>query len=471
MSIKHYDLIVVGTGFSSSFFLRGYYSRAENKKKRALVLEAGRHTTHQELLENRTWLPKEAPNKYTTNNPQKPWWFSTAFGGSSNCWYGTTPRMLPEDFRINSLYGIGRDWPISYDDLEKYYVQAEQIMDIAGSEMPYPMSRPYPLPPHHFSTIDTLLKQHYPSEFFHLPTARSSITNQRAQCCNNGVCFLCPINSKFTILNGMSNQYSDNPIEVLYESFVSRLHIKQNIAHTVEFVLKGKTYKAKSDLVILGANAIFNPFILLKSDLDDGIVGTGICEQVGASILATFDNRENTHGSTITTGIGYNYAKGEIRKHQAAMIYQTVNRAKNISLEKGKWLNQFEIIFAIEDLPQVNNRVSINSTDEFRPLITYNKHSDYAQITYEMLPDLVSKLLNPLDVIQIDKPKFRDSESHIQCTTVMGTDPSNSVVDESCKHHRVRNLVVLGSSCFPTASPANPTITLSALSLYAAAKL
>jgi choline dehydrogenase-like flavoprotein len=35
-------------------------------------------------------------------------------------------------------------------------------------------------------------------------------------------------------------------------------------------------------------------------------------------------------------------------------------------------------------------------------------------------------------------------------------------------HHKYRNLLVLGASAFPTASPAYPTVTVSALALWAA---
>ena len=50
----------------------------------------------------------------------------------------------------------------------------------------------------------------------------------------------------------------------------------------------------------------------------------------------------------------------------------------------------------------------------------------------------------------------------------MGNDPATSVVDRNLVPHRIRNLAVLGSGAFPCATPANPTLTLAALSLRAA---
>jgi choline dehydrogenase-like flavoprotein len=51
---------------------------------------------------------------------------------------------------------------------------------------------------------------------------------------------------------------------------------------------------------------------------------------------------------------------------------------------------------------------------------------------------------------------------------VMGTSPADSIVDRHLVHHDVRNLLVLGASSFPTASPSYPSVTVSALSLWAA---
>ncbi len=63
----------------------------------------------------------------------------------------------------------------------------------------------------------------------------------------------------------------------------------------------------------------------------------------------------------------------------------------------------------------------------------------------------------------------KDLPTHIILTK--GYDPADSVIDADLLHHRVRNLAVLGSGAFPTGSPANPTLTLCALSLRCAERL
>lgn len=53
-------------------------------------------------------------------------------GGTTLHWLGSTPRMLPNDFRMKSLYGVGVDWPISYEDLMPYYEMAEFEIGVSG---------------------------------------------------------------------------------------------------------------------------------------------------------------------------------------------------------------------------------------------------------------------------------------------------------------------------------------------------
>jgi choline dehydrogenase-like flavoprotein len=100
--------------------------------------------------------------------------------------------------------------------------------------------------------------------------------------------------------------------------------------------------------------------------------------------------------------------------------------------------------------------------------VTFNGFSDYARRGAERIPQMVEKLATALPIENIEDISEADTTAHIQGTVVMGNDPSTSVVDRHLIHHRIRNLVVLGASAFPTASPAYPTLTVSALSLRTA---
>ena len=61
--------------------------------------------------------------------------------------------------------------------------------------------------------------------------------------------------------------------------------------------------------------------------------------------------------------------------------------------------------------------------------------------------------------------------NHPMGTTRMHTDPKKGVVDPNCRVHGIDNLYIAGSSVFPTAGFANPTLTLLALSLRLAGRL
>lgn len=80
-----------------------------------------------------------------------------------------------------------------------------------------------------------------------------------------------------------------------------------------------------------------------------------------------------------------------------------------------------------------------------------------------------SRGLGDLDVTSAE-PQFTDASHHIG-TTRMSVDPHDGVVDVNCRLHGVRNLFLAGSSVFPCAGHANPTLTIVALSLRLAERL
>ena len=143
--------------------------------------------------------------------------------------------MMPGDFKLRSRYGVGLDWPISYDDLEPHYGVAEQVMLVSGpTDSPMPRSRPAPLAPHRFSDPDVLLKKHFPDGWYQMSTARASVaTGRRGICCATGICGLCPVDAKFTIQNGLAEIYRDPRVTLRLRAEVKTVETAAGIAQAV----------------------------------------------------------------------------------------------------------------------------------------------------------------------------------------------------------------------------------------------
>ncbi len=62
-------------------------------------------------------------------------------------------------------------------------------------------------------------------------------------------------------------------------------------------------------------------------------------------------------------------------------------------------------------------------------------------------------------------PEYTNGGWHHMGTTRMHPDPKKGVVNANCRVHGLHNLYVAGAACFPTGGAANPTLTLTALSL------
>lgn len=467
-----FDVILVGSSFASSFFLQRFLRH--QPKARVLVLERGQMLTHQQHGEHAVRLDDEARESYVTTTPWKTWRFRLAFGGSSNCWLACTPRLTPSDFRLKSLHGQGVDWPIQYDDLEPYYCDVEETMSVSGplDGGLWRRSRPYPQPPHRLATPDRLLHKANPQLWFEQPAARPTRpTEKRLACCATGICWQCPVDSKFTVLNEMRELYSAGNVELRVGARVTEVEHAGNVATGVRWIENGAAQRASGSVVALGANAIFNPYLLLRSGLDGPEVGRGIVEQVSVNVDVHLGGVEAFDGSTVISAIGYPLHDGPDRSRRAAAVIECHNAPVRLRDEHGKWRQRMGLVVVFEDLRQPGNRVTVSKSDPERPEVTFSRYSDYALAGVASLPEMLPRALAPLPVEWLEIGGLSRTVYHIQSSTPMGTDAATSVVDADLRHHRLRNLLVLGASVFPTSPPANPTLTLSALSLRAADRL
>ena len=176
MSDYKYDVVIVGAGVAGAVMAKHLIDGG----LRVLVLEAGPPTAqslagYEQHLKTFYEANGKGPESAWPANPNAPQpdtadvrhsngyfvqngpdlygsSYSRLQGGSTLHWLGVSLRMLPEDFDIHSRYGVGRDWPIGYDDLEPYYRQAEldlgvsaDVADQAYHGITFPEGYDYPM--------------------------------------------------------------------------------------------------------------------------------------------------------------------------------------------------------------------------------------------------------------------------------------------------------------------------------------
>ena len=469
MVAEHFDAVVVGSGFGSLFFVEGLLKK--RPAARILILERGTFNSHAWQLGNQKNSPIAHQSTFRTDDANKVWNFTLGLGGGTNCWFAQTPRFHPSDFKMRSKYGVAQDWPLDYAELEPYYVAAETKMSVAGAaEMGeiMPRSAPFPQPPHKLTSVDKIMRQAQPEYHFPIATARASLaTAERAPCCGSARCNLCPVNAKFTFENGFANLRNQPNVEFRLECEVTQFDSANGVIRAAVYRKDGAEHRVTGDLFVLGANAIHSPAILLRSGIDRPLTGVGIHEQVGYGLEVLLDGLDNLDGGTITTALNFSLYDGPFRKeHAGALIYFDNRWPYGLRQEYGRWRQLAPLVVVVEDLPSDSNRVTLDSDGV--PKVLHASVSEYAKRGLKESLAKIEQVLRPLPVERVDFKGMRDTESHIQGSLRMGSDPATSVVDAKQIHHDVRNLVVVGSSVFPSGPNCNPSLSVAALSLRSA---
>lgn len=464
-----YEAVVIGSGFGSMFFLHEFLNRPRGG--RVLLVEWGAYKTHEWQVENKANSIYQTDDLYFRAANEKFWHYSIAFGGGTLCWWAQCPRNHPNDFRLKSKYDVGVDWPISYDDLVPYYHEAEKIMRIAAPEdlqQHYPGAGRYLQPAHRMNDIDRIMKAAQPDMHFVMPNGRlSRPVGSRGACCGTAECRWCPVDAKFTALNSMQNVIEHPDVDICVDSKVEYIDVQNNSARAVRFVSGGKEYAAGGDLFVLGANGIHSPIILSQSGFNHPLIGKYLHEKIECTVEVYLSGVNNFGGSTITTCMNLSLLDGDHRReHGSALLLFENHWIYGMRPEYGRWRQVLPITIIVEALPQLASTVTRGA--DGRPHVSFPKQSDYGLRGVEAALKRLPEVLQPLPVERIEVRDLDKIVVHLQGTLRMGNDRLESVVDGGQVHHDVRNLLVVGSSVFPTAGSAPPSVTIAAMSLRAA---
>jgi choline dehydrogenase-like flavoprotein len=348
-----YDVVVVGAGVNGALLAK-HLTRA---KLGVLVLDAGPatawtfdgYTRHLDHFYSAASKSIESPWPPAANAPQPdtadirtgsgyfvqngPDSYASSYsrlqGGSTLHWLGVCLRMLPEDFELRSRYGVGRDWPLSYADLEPYYRSAEWEIGVAadvadqahlGVEFPpgydYPMHR---IPPSYSDQVladavdgmqVSIGDQSVALKIRNYPAARNSIprgdyepvgaVDERAEgqalardlgqrCAGNTACTpICPIQAKYHAGKTLA-QADRGHLRVIAQAVASKIHVDP-ISGTVESIEyqryqdpgspRHTVHSAKARVYVLAAHAVENAKLMLASGLGgaNGLVGKSLMD-------------------------------------------------------------------------------------------------------------------------------------------------------------------------------------------------
>jgi len=517
--MSDYDVVFVGAGVAAA--TAGARLAAAGAK--VVFLEAGPRTDRDEAVtrfrggmypyESPKWAPQptsaDLDHYYVQAGKGK---FGSDYerrvGGTTWHWLGTCPRLLPSDFEMKTRFGIGADWPVSYDDLEPWYVQAEHELGVAGNDdedAGSPRSAGFPMPGIPIASGDHVIRDaaaKHGIEVIANPQARNSVDGYqgRAQCCGNATCIpICPIQAKYDAMVHI-DLAEQNGAEVIENAVVFQVDVDDNgeVAGVHYISPESDDVKVTGKIYVIAANAIETPKLLLMSKNDampngvansSDLVGRNLCDHPWARAAATANFPYGGSRGPLSVAGGDNIRDVDTRSDFAAYRFEvshSVGRPDDVARDLiGKGLvgkelyrkigelapHKVQIAALLEQEPDPENRVEPDwdNLDEIglpRPKLTY-WHGEYTKNGWEQAKPLFTKILEEVGATDIEFSE-PGGAGHVLATTRMGDDPATSVTDSYGRTHDHPNLFIAGGSLFPTVGTANPTLTIVALALRSA---
>ncbi|RYC05942.1 GMC family oxidoreductase [Nocardioides zhouii] len=480
----------------------------------------GNHPEYELLWGNHLWHPdpnmRSRPEDYPTNldDSEQPVYMYNGAGGSTVFFAAVWSRPLPSDFRVRTFDGVADDWPISYEDLQPHFDATDRDMGVSGlaGNPAYPPGAPPPLPAHPIHLTGLRMAEGLNRLGWHWWPGYSAIPSRahghQTQCVRLGVCRTgCVVGAKGSADVTLLPDALRHGARIETGARVARITLDENgLASGAVYFQDGEEKFQPAKLVMLGANGIGTPRLLLMSDsarFPNGLANTSdmvgrrlMLHPFGSAVGLYEDDLEDWVGPAGTQIECMEFyesdpSRGFVRgsKWHVMGTGGPLEMATRWHIGEGVseepfWGAEFtarmkqsighsiDWIVHAEDLPEEHNRVTLDPTiadSDGLPgaKITYTTSEN----THKILDFGLNRALEAHEAAGASKAwvTFRNfSSGHNLGTAKMGDDPETSVVDKWGRSHDVPNLYVIDGSVFPTSTATNPTSTICALAKRAA---
>ncbi|HSU04830.1 MAG TPA: GMC family oxidoreductase, partial [Acetobacteraceae bacterium] len=318
------DFVIIGSGICGSLAANKLVKQGAS----VLILEAGPRVDRGRIVaafrnapDKGDWMAPYPPSRWAPHPIYKPkdngylvqagpYPYEAEYirivGGTTWHWAAQAWRVVPNDLRIKTLYGVGVDWPLTYEELEPYYQEAETIMGVSGApNTGSPRSQPFPMEPVAEAWAMRRFRERLAPDGLEVvanTTARNSRTyDSRPACCGNNSCQpICPIDAQYH--GGLAVAAAEGAgAKLIPNAVVYRIEhdARARITAVHYFDPDKVSQRATGKTFVLAANGIESPKLLLLSASEkfpsglansSGMVGRNLMDHPSTSL--SFDAEE-----------------------------------------------------------------------------------------------------------------------------------------------------------------------------------
>ncbi len=511
MPNNHYDVVIIGTGAGGGTLA----SKLAPTGKKIMLLERGGYVPREK--DNWSSAVVNLQAKYHTKEVWKDHQgrdlhpHTNYYVGGNTKFYGAALfRLRKEDFgELRHHGGVSPAWPISYEDLEPYYNQAENQYHVHGQRGEDPTEPPARCPYPHPAVSHEPRLQQLAEDFarsglkpFHTPLGvmldeKSPRTSQCIRCntCDGFPCLL-HAKSDAEVL-GVAPALTYSNVSLMTNAYVERLQTSPSGREVTSLLVKrnGVYEEVSADIVVVSCGAINSAALLLRSANDrhpkglangSDVVGRHYMGHTNSILLAISKCPNPTiFQKTLSLNDFYfgtedfPYPMGHIsfvgKLDRDALRGGAPAIAPGFTLEiMGK--HSLDFWLTSEDLPDPNNRVTLDRSGNI--VLSYKPNNEEGHTRLQAKLKEVMKQqsaclvhghachqgLFARNLFVGDRIPLA-GVAHQNGTIRFGRNPKTSALDVNCKTHELDNLYVVDGSFFPSSAAVNPALTIMANAL------
>ncbi len=429
-------------------------------------------------------------------------------GGTALHFEGLMIRPREDDLKVKTLYGYGRDWPITYSELEPWLLRAEHEIGVSGNDdNPYASHRsgPFPMPAHPFSYFDQKI---FGPALKHLGIVGHSCPRSvnskpyfgRSECMACRACKFCPSGARYSPDRVHIPMIEKNPnVTILENVSLRRLETGPKgdrivAVHAIR-VHEKTSMVVRSKYFILAMGGVETPRILLLSaDTSKHRTGLGnMGEQLGHGFSDHFNpyvtyNVGRPVGSRLgfETIISDHFRAQKDRREQPnfmlfaapAMDWFPIGNEATSWATNGDTLSLEKLR---QNIPQIATLSGMTELEGKGMLeLDNSKHDTFGAPLAKITMNLTNWDRESLGKFAMIVPKIGEAMGaknvseisselglgyHPSGTTAMAKTPDGGVCDPNLKVFGLENLYLVSNSVFPHMGANPPTLTIVALAL------